>query len=113
MHKAIKSITPIKKGIIVSDMYFGEQKTASGVIIPDDDGKSIGVKPRCGKVYAIGRDQEDVSVGDWVLIEHGRWTRGFELEKEDGSTIMLRRIDADAIMMISDEKPKDAYFAKD
>jgi co-chaperonin GroES (HSP10) len=113
MHKAIKSITPVKDGVIASDMYFGEQTTKSGIIIIDDNGKSIGVKPRWGRVYAVGNDQKDVSVGDWILVEHGRWTRGFELEKEDGSTIMLRRIDVDAIIMTSDEKPEDVYLAKD
>jgi co-chaperonin GroES (HSP10) len=113
MRNAIKSITPIKNSVIVSDMYFGEQKTKNGIIIIDDDGKSMGVKPRWGKVYAIGKDQKDVAVGDWILIEHGRWTRGFELENTDGSIIILRRVDADAIIMISDSKPEDVYLAKD
>jgi co-chaperonin GroES (HSP10) len=113
MSRPIKSITPIKDHVIVSDMYFGEQKTANGIIIIDDDGKSIGVKPRWGRVYAVGKEQKDVNVGEWILIEHGRWTRGFELENEDGSTIILRRIDADAIIMTSDNKPEDVYLAKD
>ena len=110
---SIKSITPIKDSVIVSDMYFGDMRTTFGIIIPSDDGKTTGVKPRWGRVFAVGDGQEDVAVGEWILIEHGRWTRGFELENEDGSIIILRKVDTDAIIMTSDEKPEDVYFAKD
>jgi hypothetical protein len=113
MFNPIKSITPIKKDVIVSDMHFGDQKTQSGLIIMSDDGKTTGVKPRWCRVYAVGKDQKDVSIGDWVLIEHGRWTRGFDLENDDGSIITLRKVDTDAIIMTSDEKPEDVYIAKD
>ena len=47
-------IVPIRDGVIISDMNFDEQKTASGIIIKSDDGKSEGVRPRWGKVWAIG-----------------------------------------------------------
>jgi co-chaperonin GroES (HSP10) len=111
MPYTIKSIKPIRDRIIVSDMDFGDQRTATGLIILSDDGKSFGVKPRWGRVYAVGAEQKDVSVGNWVLIEHGRWSRGVELENDDGSTITLRQADKDAILLISDEKPGDAYIA--
>ena len=113
MLSTIKSITPIKDTVIISDMHFGDMRTTFGIIIKTDDGKTMGVKPRWGRVFAVGPTQNDVTVGDWVLIEHGRWTRGFELEKEDGSIITLRKVDTDAIIMISDEKPGDVYIAKD
>lgn len=104
-------VRPILDHVIVEDMEFGEQKTKSGIIIVDDDGKSHGIKPRWGKVYAIGPKQNDVNVGDWILIEHGRWTRGFNFEREDGSVYTLRRVDTDAIIMKSDKKPSDAYIS--
>jgi len=109
----IKSITPIRDRIIVSDMDFGDQKTPTGLIIPSDNGKSFGVKPRWGLVYAVGPEQKDVSIGDWLLVEHGRWSRGFDVENDDGSKITLRQVDKDAILLISDEKPNDAYVAAD
>jgi len=40
--------------VLVSDMYFGEQTTASGLIISTDDGKERGIYPRWGKVYSKG-----------------------------------------------------------
>jgi co-chaperonin GroES (HSP10) len=104
---------PIRDNVIVEEMDFGEQKTNSGLIIMSDDGKSMGIKPRWGRVYAVGPEQEDVQVGDWILIEHGRWTRGFDIEDEEGNIKTLRKADNDAILMISDEKPSDAYIVEE
>ena len=74
-HKIKGTITPLKKRVLVSDMHFGMTKTKGGIILQDDDGTADGVHPRWAKVYAIGKDQKDVKVGQWVLIAHGRWTR--------------------------------------
>ena len=106
----ISKITPVQAHILVSDMNFGEQKTTSGIILKSDDGKSEGVKPRWCRVRAIGKDQTDVKVGDWVLVEHGRWTRGLELEEEDGTIVTIRRVDNNGILMVTDEKPTGPEF---
>jgi co-chaperonin GroES (HSP10) len=100
-------VIPIRDHVLVSDMGFGEQVTSTGIIIKSDNGKSSGVKPRWGKVWAIGPEQNDVKVGEWILIEHGRWTRTIELEEEDGSITELRRVETNAIMMSADERPGD------
>ena len=107
----VKKIRPILDHIIVQDMDFGEQKTKGGIIVVDDDGKLHGIKPRWGKVYAVGPKQTDVKAGDWVLVEHGRWTRGIDLETEDGSTVTVRRVESASILMSSDAKPADTYVA--
>lgn len=106
-------IKPILNHVIVQDMEFGEQKTKSGIIIINDDGQLHGIKPRWGKVYAVGPKQEDINPGEWVLVEHGRWTRGHEIEQDDGTTITLRRVDVDAILASSDDKPADTYTARE
>jgi len=106
-------VRAIRDSIIVSDMFFGDMRTTFGIIIPNDDGKSYGVKPRWSQVYTVGPDQKDVVPGEWVLVEHGRWTRGFDFDLEDGSKFTLRRIDADAILLVSDEKPSDTQVAPD
>jgi co-chaperonin GroES (HSP10) len=100
-------IVPIRDHVLVSDMDFGMQKTQSGILITSDNGKSSGVKPRWGRVWAIGPEQHDVKVGEWICVEHGRWTRTIELEQDDGSTLELRRVETSAILMSSDEKPGD------
>lgn len=104
-------IRPLRNSVIVADMEFGEQKTASGILVPGADGKVQGIQPRWGRVWAIGAEQEDVQVGEWILIEHGRWTRTVEYENPDGSITELRMVDAKAIMAQADEPPLDVYRA--
>ena len=100
-------IIPIRDAVLVSDMNFDMEKTATGIYIPTDNGKVTGIHPRWGRVWAIGPDQQDVAVGDWVLVEHGRWTRTIEFELDDDNVIELRRVDTNAIMASAEEKPKD------
>ena len=61
------TIRPLKKRVLVSNMHFGDVKTKSGIIIKDDDGTADGTHPRWAKVYAVGPDQQDVQIGEWVL----------------------------------------------
>jgi co-chaperonin GroES (HSP10) len=100
-------IIPLRDNVLVSDMNFAEQKTASGIIIRSDNGKTEGIKPRWGQVWAIGPDQQDVKIGDWICVEHGRWTRGITVENPDGTEIIVRMVDNDCIMLCSNERPND------
>ena len=104
-------LRPLRNTVLVSDMGFEEQTTASGIVIQSDDGKSHGVKPRWARVWAIGPEQVEVKLGEWIYIEHGRWTRGIKVE-ENGEDIVIRRVDTDAILLQADEKPNDVYIAK-
>ena len=106
------NIVPLPDNILVADMNFEEQTTASGIIIQSDDGKSHGVKPRWCRVWAIGPDQHDVKVGEWIYIEHGRWTRGIKVD-DNGNEIIIRRVDTNAILLQADERPSDAYLGMD
>ena len=98
-------ITPLKKRVLVSDMHFGETKTKGGIILTDDDGSEGGIHPRWGKVYAIGDQQEDVTVGQWVMVSHGRWSRGFKIKKK-GVELEVRMIDENDILLVSDDEPE-------
>lgn len=100
-------IVPLRDNVLVSDMDFGFEKSAGGILLMSDDGKTQGIHPRWGKVWAVGPEQKDVNVGEWICVEHGRWTRTIEFETEDG-VIELRMVDKNAIMMSADEKPNSA-----
>ena len=102
-------LKPLRDKVLISDMNFGMEKTHSGIYLPSDDGKSTGIHPRWGRVFAIGPEQTDVKVGQWVLIEHGRWSRGHKYEDEDGEIIDIRLADTNAILCVSDEGPTDAW----
>jgi co-chaperonin GroES (HSP10) len=112
INKVTGKLKPIRDNILITDMDFGEQKTASGIFIPSDDGKSEGVKSRWGRVWAIGPEQTDVKVGEWILLEHGRWTRGVTIVEEGGTEITIRRADTKAILMVTDEKPNQIISGK-
>lgn len=100
-----RDITPLKKRVLVSHMHFGETKTAGGLILPDDDGTASGIHPRWAKVYAVGKDQKDVRVGEWILVSHGRWSRAFKIKKQD-QELEVRMVDENDILLTSDDEPK-------
>ena len=97
-------IRPLRDSIIVTDMSFEGRQLASGIVLLGDDGKTDGIRPRWARVYAVGPEQQDVRVGQWVLVEHGRWSRGLKIIK-DGEEIILRRADPEAIIFVSDTEP--------
>ena len=105
------TLKPLGDGVLLCDMEFGEEVTKSGIILKSDDGKVEGIKPRWGRVYAIGPEQTDVKVGDWVLMEHGRWSRAAELENDDGTITKIQQADTQAMLIIANEKPSDTYRA--
>ena len=102
----VSKIIPLNDHVLARDMNFKGRTLSSGIILLNDDGLSTGIRPRWCQVYAVGPKQKDVQPGQWILIEHGRWTRGVEVEVE-GEEFTLRRIDGDAMMMVSDEEPAD------
>jgi hypothetical protein len=90
----------LKKDVIVADMIFDVRITQSGLILPNDNGTGLGIRPRWGQVYAVGPEQQDVEVGQWVCVAHGRWTRGIDIEDEMGKRA-IRKIDPNDILLSS------------
>ena len=101
------NIIPIGDSVLVSEMSFEQRVTAAGIILPGDDGKDSGIRPRWAKVYAVGPDQREVKVGQWVLISHGRWTRGIDLELANGEKDTIRKVDLAEMLLVSDEPVND------
>lgn len=102
----INSIYPLDDAVIVTDMEFKERITTGGILLPNDDMKSSGIRPRWAKVYAVGPNQKDIQIGQYILIAHGRWTRGFKIEDNEG-TKTLRKVDINDILLVSDEPIQD------
>lgn len=99
--------------VLVTDMYFGEQVTKSGIVLTNDDGTTRGIYPRWAKVYGKGpRNTDPYEVGHWILIEHGRWTRGFKLDDGSGEK-ELRMVEAESILAYAEEKPNDVYIGSE
>lgn len=104
--KVTGKVIPLRDNVLVAEMDFGFEKTKTGIILTSDNGKTQGIHPRWGRVWAVGPEQKDIKAGEWVCVEHGRWTRTIEYD-DNGEVIELRMVDVNAIMMTSDEKPDD------
>lgn len=100
----IKELHALHDSVIVTDMEFKGRKLSSGIILMNDNGTTAGIRPRWGRVYAVGPEQQDVTVGQWICVAHGRWTRGLEIEDNEGPKT-IRRVDPKDILMVSDEQP--------
>jgi len=100
----IKSLSVIRDHILVTEMTFKERKLSSGIVLLNDDGKTSGIRPRWAKVYAVGPEQTEIQVGQWIFVEHGRWSRGIEVEV-DNEQLTLRRVDPKSIIFVSDQEP--------
>jgi co-chaperonin GroES (HSP10) len=107
-----KKIRPTRKNILVTDMEFGERKTANGLILLGDDMEERGIRPRWAKVVAVGPENEDVKVGEWIYVAHGRWSRGIDVTNEEtGETTTIRMVDPKDVLLSSDEQPRDETVA--
>jgi hypothetical protein len=51
-----------------------------------------------------------LTVGDWILVEHGRWSRGVEVE-DNGTKMTVRSIDPNGVLVVADEPPVEAQSA--
>jgi len=105
-------IRALNSDVIVTDMDFGEQVTSSGIVVQSDDGKSHGIYPRWGKVYKVGPAQKDVEPGQWILIEHGRWTRKIKIDDGDGVK-EIQKVEVKSILAVANEKPNDFYIGQE
>ena len=107
----LTTLTPLHDGVIVSDMIFTERFTTGGIFIPSDDKLVQGVRPRWGKVYAVGPEQLDIKAGQWVCVTHGRWTRGVNIKDATGEHT-VRRVAVDDILLVSDEPVVDEIMGR-
>lgn len=106
MFKPIKvtSVKALNDHVLVADMNFKERQLSSGIYLLNDDSRTVGIRPRWARVYATGPEQKDIQIGQWILVSHGRWTRGVTIEDSTGE-VTIRRIDPNNILLVSDSEP--------
>jgi co-chaperonin GroES (HSP10) len=99
------TFTPLKDKVFVTAMEHGDKISKGGLIVVSDDMTNRGIRPRWGKVWAIGPDVQDLNVGNWILIEHGRWTQKINIEV-DGEEIPVWSVEyPKSVLMVSDDEP--------
>ena len=105
-------IQALPNKVLVTDLE-GGSRVINGIIIPDDNGKSQGIRPRWGKVYSVGSNVDEVSVGQWVLVEHGRWTRMLSVKDDEGVETKVWGVEwPESVLLVSDSDPDTAIFSQ-
>ncbi|OUU16008.1 MAG: hypothetical protein CBC05_09100 [Crocinitomicaceae bacterium TMED45] len=102
-------IRPLRNKILVKSIDQGMRKSKGGIILPSTDKLEQGaggIRPRWAEVYAVGSEIDFLKPGDFVLMEHGRWTKGVQVE-DDGEEFDLRVADPEGILGTSDARPED------
>lgn len=110
--KVTANIEPLENHILVVNMESGERKIGS-IIIRDDNGMNHGIRPRWAQVYKVGTNVDYVKPGQYVLIEHGRWTFGIEVVIPEGGpdeVFYVQRVDPKGLLLVSDENPANTDF---
>lgn len=102
----VHSLKPLGNTVLVEEMEFTGRQLSSGIILLNDNGTTAGIRPRWGRVYATGPEQQDVNIGQWICVAHGRWTRGLDIEDDNGKRT-IRKVDPKDILLISNERPED------
>ena len=101
-------LRPVKDKILIHNLERGLRTLSSGIVLLNDDGKQHGIRARWAQVYEVGPEVDYVSKGQWVLVEHGRWSRGLELEKD----LTVYTADNVSILAVADEMPDADYVAE-
>lgn len=104
-------VKALKGKVLVTDLERGS-RVVNGIIIPNDDGKSEGIRPRWAKVHSVGEDITEVKKGQWVLVENLRWTRMISVKQDDGTDLKLWGVEwPQSVMLVSDTDPDTAIFS--
>lgn len=99
----LSDFTPLSDNIFVTDLERGMKMTRGGIIRIDDNFMEQGIRPRWAKVWKTGAKIDYVEAGEWVLVEHGRWTLRMALEFDNGDTVDVWKIDPSAILLVAPE----------
>ena len=100
-------LTPLHDKVLAKmiDLVGYERTTKGGLIMTDTQGDDAFIRPRWFKVVAVGPKQLDVKEGDYVLVEHGRWSRGIAGSASDKEEDKIFLVDNNGMLGVSDEHP--------
>lgn len=94
-------IRAIADHIVAVNGDFDDQVTESGIFIKTTAGKSEGIVPRWFQVHSVGAQNKlPISEGQWVLVEHGRWSEIFKVDD-----VEYWRLDPKGCLAVQDQKP--------
>lgn len=94
--------------VIVTDLEQGE-RTYGKIVVQNDDGKRHGIRSRWCKVYKVGEKVNEITPGEWILVEHGRWSYKFQEEDDEGNMQEFWIVDYPKHVIASSDELPDAW----
>lgn len=107
-------VRALKDSVLVKNIERGVKKLKSGLILPDDNMRESGIRPRWAEVYSVGekaKEKYGLEKGQWILISHGRWTRGIPVKTPE-EEFYLHKVEIESILLVSDKKPEEFETAR-
>ena len=104
----MKNFTPLHDKVVgrMIETVGAVRQTESGLYLGlDDESSETFVRPRWFEVTHVGDEQKDVVPGQYVLVPHGRWSHGFNLDGSLAEVDKLFQIDHTDMLLVSDEAP--------
>lgn len=82
-----------------------ERTTQGGLIITENESSEDFVRPRWFLVTHVGPEQTDIFPGQYVLVAHGRWSRGIDIAGTRRQQDKLYLIDHAEVLGIRPDHP--------
>lgn len=102
---------PLHENVFVTDLDSGMHVTTGGIIRVDDDMAERGIRPRWAKVWAVGPEVTDIKPGEWIYIEHARWTNAIDMNLASGKVKVWRVEYPKSVLLASKEDPREAQYS--
>ena len=99
-------LRPLPGRLYCKALETGLRTSAGGIVLTDDNKATAGaggVRPRWFQVVNVNIDTnlDDIKIGDYVLVEHGRWSRRFSGTDIDNYSIVEEK----AVLLVSEDAP--------
>jgi co-chaperonin GroES (HSP10) len=100
------NLKPLPGKLFCVSLEIGLRTSAGGIVLTDDNVLSAGergVRPRWFQVVNVNSktNSDDIKIGDYVLVEHGRWSKRFSGTDIDNYSIVEEK----SVMMVSEDPP--------
>ena len=104
-------LRPLPGRLYCKALETGLRTSAGGIVLTDDNKATAGVggvRPRWFQVVNVNVDTnpDDIKIGDYVLVEHGRWSKRFTGSadmREVGNNYSI--VEEKSVMMVSEDPP--------
>ncbi len=71
----------------------------------NDDASETGIRPRWMQVISVGPEVKDIAAGQWIMVEHGRWTHSMEVREGDDK-FTIWGAEEESVLLVADKKPE-------